>query len=308
MLKKLGNGLAIIALLALIGASGYFVYEKTLNPCDRALKYEIGRFDTEFGITEAEFKIYLFEAEEVWERALNKNVFSYEEGADFKVNLVYDERQLATLQKQRTEFGLSAIEEVFKKLDQEFNSFKNQYESRVSAYEKALAIFQSRKAAYEAEVQDWNSRGGLPAQAGALQAIFESLEAERHYLNSEALRLNTEASAVNQMGVELNTLLKTRNNKASEYNQIARDYNKRYDRGLEFNQAEYNGQEINVYQYGNKKDLILALTHEFGHALGLEHVDNPDSIMYYLSSGDNQTSLNLTPEDLAELQRVCKIQ
>ena len=130
---------------------------------------------------------------------------------------------------------------------------------------------------------------------------------ERLYLNTEATRLNTESVSINALTNELNKLLKERNIKAAEYNKVAESYNQKYNHNLEFNQAEYTGKEINIYQFSTKKDLILAMTHEFGHTLGMEHVENAKSIMYYLTGADTEISLVLSSEDLAELNRVCKI-
>jgi hypothetical protein len=301
------RNIATILLLALIGASGYFIYKTTLSPCDRPIEYSIGRFDTQFGVSQADFKSYITEAASVWEEVLSRREFIYSPNAKFKINLIYDERQLTTIQKQKTEFGLSAVEDVFKQLDANFNTFKNNYDQKVSSYEQDLALYKNRKSAYDAKVTYWNERRGAPKDE------YNSLEAERQYLNSEVVRLNTEASSVNSMAKELNTLLVERNAKAAEYNKIAAAYNKKYNGGLEFNQAEYisgsvsKAAQINVYQFGNKKDLVLALTHELGHALGMNHVENPKSIMYYITGANTEISLTPSAEDLAELKKVCKI-
>ena len=300
-MKKFGQLISVLFLIGLIGVSGYFIYQQTLSPCDKTLEYSIGRFDTQFGISKEQFKQYVTESEVVWEKVLNKNVFVYNPNAAFKINLIYDERQLSTTQKQKTEFGLSAVETVFKNLDAEFSLFKEQYDNKVANYEKSVSIFQERKSVYDAKVLDWNKRGGAPRN------IYESLEAERQYLSSEASRLNTEVSSINNLTKQLNILLEERNQKAAEYNKIAESYNQKYNKGMEFNQAEYNGKEINVYQFGNKKDLVLALSHEFGHALGMDHVQNPKSVMYYLTGANIEITPTLTAEDLAELHKVCKI-
>lgn len=303
-MKKLAQ---YILILAIIGASGYFVYQNTLSSCDKPLKYSIGRFDTQFGVSEEDFKSYIAGAGSIWEKALGRKIFIYDSKASFKINLIYDERQLATIQKQKTEFGLSAIEDVFKKLDDGFNTFKSQYDQKVSSHEQDMALFKERKSAYDAKVAFWNSKDGAPKNE------YESLNEERQYLNDEAERLNTEASSINTMTQQLNTLLKERNTKAAEYNRVVQDYNKKYGGGLEFNQAEYisNGGgkagEINVYQFGNKKDLTLALTHELGHAIGMNHVENSKSIMYYLTGINAETTPVPSPEDLSELKKVCKM-
>jgi len=301
MMKSIRNIAIFAILLGAIGYSGYFIYNLSLSPCDKPLEYSIGRFDTQFGISQESFKSYIVEAGKVWEDTLNRKVFIYNPKADFKINLIYDERQLATVQKQKTEFGLSAVESAFKQLDANFSVFKSQYENKVSAYEESLALYENRKAAYDKEVEFWNSRQGAPKDK------YDALNAERQYLNTEASRLNNEASAISTMVKELNSLLEDRNKKAAEYNKIAEEYNKKYKGGLEFNQAEYTGKEINVYQFGNKKDLILALSHELGHALGMDHVENPKSIMYYITGINSEVSPSLSVEDLTELKRVCKI-
>jgi hypothetical protein len=275
-MKKLWKFLEIVVLLGIIGASGYFAYQKSLSPCQKTLEYSIGRFDSQFGISQEDFKNYLAKADVVWEKQIGKNVFEYNPNASFKINLIYDERQLAIVQKQKEEFGLTASENVFKQLDIQFINFKNDYDAMTVDYEKSLVLYKAHKLS-----------------------------------NVQINNLNNEGVNLNNMIVELNKLLKERNDKAAEYNKIAADYNNKYNGGLEFNQAEYKGNpsnqtgEINVYEFNNERDLVLALAHEFGHALGLEHVENPSSVMYYLTNTNTQDIPTLTTEDLAELNRVC---
>jgi len=304
-MKKIGQLVSVVVLVGIIGASAYFIYEGTLKPCDKPIEWGIGRFDTQFGLSQADFKSYIAEAGAVWEKALGRKEFIYNPNASFKINLIYDERQLATMQKQKTEFGLSAAEDALRKLDANLTAFKNQYDQKVSAYEQALASYKSEKSAYDAEVASWNSKKGAPPN------VFQSLETERQSLNAEAASLNSEVAAINTQTTQLNALLSERNAKAAEYNNLAENYNKKYSGTLEFNQAEYispSGSKagvINVYQFGNKADLILALAHELGHALGMNHVENPKSIMYYITGINAETTLTPTAEDLAELNKVC---
>jgi predicted Zn-dependent protease len=163
----------------------------------------------------------------------------------------------------------------------------------------ASSKFDNEKTAYDKEVKYWNSRGGAP------QEEFAKLESKRVSLSNMAAELNKEADRINKMSGEVNELLQKRNEAASEYNKVARNYNAKYGHGLEFNQAEYTGKEINVYQFTNNSDLRLALAHEFGHALTMDHTENPESIMYYETQEGGAGSLALTTEDLAELNRVC---
>jgi hypothetical protein len=309
-MKVLRTLFVFLITAAVLGYAGYSFYIYSLTPCDQILEYSIGRFDAKFGITKEEFKSYVIDAETVWEEAIVKDLknkrelFAYNPDAKFKINLIFDERQLATVQKQKTEFGLEAAENILEKLDAEFNKMKIVYDAETKSYEAERKAFEVRQKSYEAAVEYWNREGGAPKKE------FEELQREAETLNLEAQRLNGEAAFLNTKAKELNVVLENRNRAALEYNRVAENYNKKFGHGLEFDQAEYvgggrNEAEINIYQFGNKYDLTLALAHEFGHALQMDHVENPKSIMHYVTSGTPTISLAPSAEDLAELNRVC---
>lgn len=299
-MKFVKNFFAVIFVIGGFAYTGFSVYQYSLGPCEKPIEYAVGRFDTEFGISKEEFKLHISIAEKVWETALNKDVFIYDPDSKFKINLIYDQRQLATIQKQRTESGLSAAEDILERLDAEFGSMKAVYEQKVAMHEAATAAFEAKQKAYTSEVDYWNSRDGAPKKE------YEALQKQALILNREAVGLNKEAQSLNLAAEELNSLLEKRNLAAREYNKTAESYNQKFNRGLEFDQAEYTKEEINIYQFSNKKDLELALAHELGHALGMNHTDERGSIMYYLTSGNAETRLIPSPADLEELKRVCK--
>ena len=298
---KLGKTLLTICLLLVIGFLGYTIY--TLiprDPCNTVLHYSIGRFDSNFGITKEEFLARIKVAESVWENAAHKDLFSYDPNAKFQINLIYDERQRETLLKQRTESGLEKAETVFKSIDDAFNKIKSEYETASASYQKAESDYNERRLAYEKEVEYWNKRGGAP------EAQYNKLQKEADSLNSEAARLNEIAATLNGMQSKVKSSLANRNKAAEEYNKVVESFNERYGSGYEFDQAEYTGKQINVYQFTTNADLTLALAHEFGHALNVDHVENPKSIMYFETKESAPVSLSLTSEDLAEFARVCK--
>src|SRR3989344_4464084 len=301
-MKIIKNIFIILILLSALGYSVFVWYDFSKNPCASPLKYRIGRVDSNFGVTAEQFGSYVTEAELVWEKAAARNLFIIDNKSDFTVNLIYDERQYTTIQKQKIESGLLAAEEVLSRLDGDFGAMKASYEAMVLSHNEATSLLEERQRAYESKVKYWNDRGGAPKKE------YAELQSEAVALNNEAKNLNNEATVLNLKSVELNSLLKRRNEAARKYNIVAEEYNKKYGQGLEFNQAEYTDGEINIYQFINQEDLVTAIAHEFCHALGIGHVETPGSLMYYLTSGGKNSPTYLSENDLIELKRVCKIE
>lgn len=292
--------LTILALGA-IGLALYQGYLYSVGPCARVLEYSLGQFDQDFGISREYFLQKIVESERVWEEAIGRELFRYNPEASFALNLVYDNRQAETESRRRAEFGLTAIEEAFEAVDARFEAFKREFERLSAQYENEVKNYEKAKADYERQVDFWNSRGGAPSKE------YADLERERDSLNQTAQSLNTKAQELNRLSQELNELLAERNRSAEAYNKMAKSYNQKYGHGVEFNQAEYTGKEINIYQFTTGGDLVLALAHEFGHALGLDHVSAPGSLMYYVSEEGQASTLKLSEADLSELNRVCKV-
>jgi len=129
-----------------------------------------------------------------------------------------------------------------------------------------------------------------------------ALEAEAKELQAIQARLDSSVDEINALVVALNRLVVSLNLTAEKYNAI------NVARGESFEEGVYSSdgvsQEIDVYEFSSRSKLARVLTHELGHALGLEHIDDPKAIMYELNQGDSE---KLAATDLLALQALCGV-
>jgi hypothetical protein len=156
--------------------------------------------------------------------------------------------------------------------------------------------------AYNTQVRQLNDRGG------AGQETFLALEADREQLERTAQALQQEAADLNNLAEQLNELSAEGNRLIDTYNQEVQEYNLQYGEAHEFTQGDYQGGEINVYKFSNDNELVAVLAHEFGHALGIGHVEEPEALMYYLLDDELLDAPTLAASDIAAYQAVCEDQ
>ncbi|PON12531.1 hypothetical protein C2W62_39100 [Candidatus Entotheonella serta] len=92
---KLGT---ILFLCSCAIAAGWFWQQG--QGCTNPLHYRIGEVDDRFDLTTREYRKLIQEAGDMWEQALGRELFIYDPAAPFAINLVYDERQHATVTSQ----------------------------------------------------------------------------------------------------------------------------------------------------------------------------------------------------------------
>ncbi len=295
-----------IFLILVVIAAGVFIIPKIffVKPCTRPIAYNLGTFDEQFGISKTYFLSALKEAEAIWGEPLGKDLFEYApEDGRLKVNLIYDYRQQATSKLANLGILVKDNKASYDSLETKYLSLKTQYEEAKKAYEAQFESLNQKNKAYEQQVKYWNAHGGAPKKE------YEQLVAERSVLENEAsqlqtaqVRLNSMVDELNALVVVLNKLAKTLNLAVDQYNTIGESRGESFTEGLY--QSSAAGQEIDIYEFSNRGKLVRVLAHELGHALGLDHISDPQAIMYTFNSGEN---MELTPADLVELKTLCGI-
>jgi hypothetical protein len=142
-----------------------------------------------------------------------------------------------------------------------------------------------------------------------LKAKYDTLKAEydrdKKNVNTQAdiERLNNLADEINALVVVLNRLVKTLNLSVERYNDTSSSRGETFEEGIY--ESDGINQQINIYEFSNRDKLVRVLAHEFGHALLLDHVEDPKAIMYEFN---HSTNVSVTEADLNELKNKCQPQ
>jgi hypothetical protein len=265
-----GNTLRWLVLIAVVAVAGTTIFEKyqQTRPCVETITYALGAVDPRFEISNARLLEAAKEAATIWNAEAGKILMTYHPEAELKINLIYDEREATA------------------RLGIEITKAQEESDVARAALEALRAQVTAAEKAYNQKVNTINARGG------ATKAEAAALAEEREYLQSLVNSLNRKIASFNASIAALNT-------KVREYNQVA---------GKTFEQGQYvldaSGERINIFVFTDTTQLKRVLAHEFGHAIGLGHNDDPDAIMYAKNESGN---LVLTEADIVDLKAVCRL-
>lgn len=254
-----------------------------LDPCSTPIKYRIASIDPKFNLNEDTVLKDISQGANLWNSIYGGNLFEYDPRGDLPIYFVYDKRQELNTQINTLEGSLNESGGSLSRQTQDFKAKVAEYEARVAVYNQ--------------EVQKWNQQGGAPPQEyERLKSEAESLQAQANELNEIAKSLNLQAKDYNLQVGKLNQTISTFN----------LELEKRPEEGIYISQKtnlfDPGERRIEIYFVPSRNELIHTIAHEFGHSLGIEHNENPKSIMYSYTS----ESLLLSKEDKEALKEVCK--
>ncbi len=245
------------------------------SACDKPIRYALGVVDERFNLSEDEFLSDTAGAASIWNNTLGKTLFLYDPQGELTINLVFDQRQSLT--------------NDISQLENQIKTGKNSLDPQISEYEKLAEDFKKRISDLNARIDFWNSQGGAPKDE------YEKLTKEQSGLKEEADRLNAMAKSLNLSTKEYNTKVGTLNQTVKSFNEVI---SQKPEEGL------YRGKEnsIDIYFNINNDELVHTLAHELGHAIGLDHNANSESIMY------PYTTQVLVPsmDDAEQLKKICQ--
>lgn len=247
------------------------------SECDTPIPYKLGTLDSKFGLDQTSAVVDIQNAVDVWNNSYGKRLFVNSSTSVLTVNFVYDQRSALN----------SNIDKLQNQLDQENTTLQQ----KIGSYEADSAAFEQKLANFNAQVDQINRSGG------ASRDLYNSLISQQNELHTEGESLNNRAGELNLTSRDYNSQVRDLN---QNINQFSQAISQKPEEGL----YDGNNNTITIYFADNQQQLIHTLAHEFGHALGMQHTDDPAAIMYLYTT----PSLLVTPQDKQQLTFVCREQ
>ncbi len=248
-----------------------------VSPCETPKPYTIGVIDAEFGLSKQEFTEAANEAASIWEKAYGKPVFQYNSDADLTIHAEFDARQELSTEINQLNSEVKQKDDSLQPKIDEYNRRSNELKARISSL--------------NAEIRKWNESGGAPPD-----------EYER--MKNEQEQLQQETEALNALGDSLSLSTEALVHEAENLNKAVDTFNE----ALKFKPEggiytlDQRGERIVITIFDTRQELVHILAHEMGHALGIDHVEDENSIMF----SKTNSVVSPTDEDLRALRIACR--
>jgi len=281
------------------------VLAKSLTPCHNPLTYQLGEIDTRFGITEEEVKKAMKSASDLWSGVLGRSLAVYDEDGSVVINLVYDDRQEMVDGEMRFRGKIQTEQSLTEQLQSEYDYNKTQFDKRSEEYLELANRTRSKLNELNQWVRDKNTTGGI------MEDELEEFEQRKTKVQQLQDQVLSERKVLDRQADQINRLSERLNKRINEKNELIEQYNEEFAGESRFTKATFqrigDGGVITVNQFMSKKELPLLMAHELGHALGLDHVSNPRSVMHgRMGAQQIDPNVQLTHEDRRAIQNRCR--
>ena len=263
--------------------------DRMSSPLDTRLHYRIAEVDSRFKLSIEQVKVITQQATQIWKDGTGQDYFVYDPNAKLAIHLIYDERQFESEQRREHLNQLESNQQVWldkkEQLDQierevvqnkQFLDFKQQLlNQQIQQYNQEQLSTQQNQSAFE------NPEYAQQRQ----QELQRKIELIQQEINTHNQKINQ----LNQQVDELNSLNQQLDSSVTQYKQ-------RFQPHL-FHKGLFNGKQILIYEFESEDDLKLTLAHELGHALGLQHANDPQALMYPMMQDQDMAHFRLTQAD-----------
>lgn len=288
--------------LALSGNGSVLTAEQP-EPCSEPLTLSVGEIDNRYTITVEELEQILIDVAALWSDAAGKELVQFSADGRIPVHLIYSDDQARSTMERQLNDRIESMRLELSVLEREYNRAQDRYDDRLDNYNMDARALQTDLNVLNNWVRQINEQGGFrDSQVRQLEQRQNQIENRTRELDRRRIFLSSEAD-------ELNRQLEHVNARIAEKNRAIEEYNRSFSGTRRFTQGSFewqgNQSRINVFHFNGLRELKLVLAHETGHALGIDHVDNPASVMYHLMGNQDVVNIKLSAEDRAALFDIC---
>lgn len=299
-------------------AAGVYIYKPISGsiavlspgkPCGEPMSYSIGTVDSQFSLTAEDVADAAKNAAALWnnggQRVLIQKVHGNENEPDIIINFEYDKRQART-------DGEFRFREEIRSYQIRLDQLQEQHEQKRKQFDEQT---QSNIQLADRTTKELNTLNGWVAEkneeGGFTEFEYEQFLQRKSQVEEKQGKIIKEKERLDQFAQTINREMEDLNEMFAENNRLIERYNDDFAGDMRFTKATYqrmgNRGVITVNQFMNKRELALILAHEMGHALGLDHLTNPQSVMYArMGTQSLYPEVQLSDEDLEAINGVCR--
>ena len=263
--------------------------DRITHPIDTRLRYRIAEVDPRFKLSIEQVQEISQQATQIWKDGTGQDYFVYDPNAQLAIHLIYDERQQESEQRREHITQLEANQQVWKDKKQQLD----QIEQEIMRSKQFLDLKQQQ---LNQQIQQYNQEQ-LSAQhnqsSSGNSTYFQQKQQE---LQSNIELVQQEVNQYNQRITQLNQKIDELNSLDQQLDASVKQYKQRFQPHL-FHKGLFNGKQILIYEFESDNDLRLTLAHELGHALGLQHANSPQALMYPIMKDQEIDHFRLTQAD-----------
>ncbi|NIE98391.1 matrixin family metalloprotease [Acinetobacter sp. Tr-809] len=256
----------------------------------KIVHYRIADIDPRFNLSQQQVLELTQQAAKLWEQETGQQNFIYDPQAEFSINLIFDERQ------QRSTDRLQGLDQL-KQQQKQWENQNLQLQQLKAEIQRTTALITSKQAQLNLQFQQYNTEVLRFNQTrSSSKDLAQQFSQRQRALEQQSLMLQREVQEHNQRTQQLNQRIQNLNQTNQQLVASASQFNQVFQPHL-FHKGHFNGKQILIYEFSSTNDLRLTLAHEFGHALGLEHTNDPSSLMYPVIQKQNFQQFALTDSD-----------
>ncbi len=263
--------------------------------------WRVGTIDHRFKIDATEAKEACVKATKLWEKAAGHDLFFFDAENGIPVDFVYDDRQKKVDSMVEALARLVSLRAQLKPLARRLDRSEKEYQRRVKEVKKFDAMHEEDVGTFNRTVQSWNESGSrIP------EDVVDRLEETKAKLKDDDSLLTSAYRELEQLRQGVNRTVNVHNAKLREIEEARGAFasvsgGDGTDIVAECFREGSNATHISVYAFIDEEELAVTLAHEFGHSLGIEHVDSKDALMAAVSSDKGRFRLKLTQPDIDAL-------